>query len=139
MIQTQVGGLAIQILDARGGLISKHAKEGVKEMPREISLNDADIKVAHAMGIDPKAVAMLKYKFGKGGLASGVALLSLDGFLDTGLGTGSIPPTNPGRITDKGGVPVRTVVAPEDSDAEDLPGVGRPVRTIGVTFPSDRK
>ncbi len=46
---------------------------------------------------------------------SGVALLSMGkgGFLDTGLGTGPIPPTNPGRLTDQGGVPIRTIIEPE--------------------------
>ena len=41
-------------------------------------LNDADLRVAHAMGIDPKAVAFLKFRHGKGGLA-GVALFKADG------------------------------------------------------------
>jgi hypothetical protein len=75
MSGTQVGGLAIQIIDARGDLISRNARGGVNIM--SISLNAADIKVAHAMGIDPKAVAMLKYKHGAGGLAN-VALLGAD-------------------------------------------------------------
>jgi len=39
------------------------------------SLTDADIKVAHALGIEPKAVAMLKYTHGRKGLA-GVALFA---------------------------------------------------------------
>ena len=43
---------------------------------------------------------MIKYKHGKGGL-SGVALLGKGGYLDTGLGTGPIQATDPGRITAK--------------------------------------
>jgi hypothetical protein len=109
--------------------------EGVKKMPKEISLNDADIKVAHKMGIDLKTVARLKYQHGRGGL-SGVALLGKGGFLDTGLGTGPIPPTNPGRITDKGGVPVKTVIEPENSDDELVKDpAGLMVRPMRVIFP----
>ncbi|HXN85587.1 MAG TPA: hypothetical protein VN867_05925 [Candidatus Binataceae bacterium] len=114
-------------------------------MPNEISLNDADIRVARMMDIDPKAIARLKFQYGKGGLASGVALLSMDGFLDTGLGTGKIPPPDPGRLTDKGGVPIRTIIEPEDSDDETVGGpdgsAGRPRRAlynpgIGITYPN---
>ncbi len=106
-------------------------------MPTEISLNDADLKIARTIGIDLKAVARLKYKYGRGGL-SGVALLSMGkgGFLDTGLGTGPIPPTNPGRLTDKGGVPIRTIIEPEDSDDDEVRDpAGLLVRPMRVIFP----
>jgi hypothetical protein len=104
----------------------------------DISLNDADLKVAHANGIDPKAVARLKYKYGKGGLA-GVGLLSMGkgGFLDTGLGTGPIPPTNPGWLNDAPGVPIRTIVEPEDSDDELVKDpAGLLVKPMRVLFPN---
>ncbi len=78
-----VGGLAIQISDARGNLISRNAQEGVLKMSilgstDEHYLNDADIKVAHAMGIDPKAIAAVKYRHGRRGL-SGIPLIALHG------------------------------------------------------------
>jgi hypothetical protein len=75
MSGTQVGGVAIEILDARGGLISLNAREGGTGTVSTFCLNDDDIRVARAMAIDPKAVAMIKYKHGSGGLA-GVPLLS---------------------------------------------------------------
>ena len=135
MSAVQVGKFAIEIIDQKGSLVARNAQEG-KKMPNEISLNDADIRVARALGNDPKAVARLKYKYGKGGLASGVALLSMDGFLDTGLGTGPIPATNPGKITAKGGVGIRVVVEPENSDAEDVRrpdgSIGKPVQQLGI-------
>ena len=132
MSGTQVGGVWIELYDRQGN-ISRNANRGVNTV--DISLNDADLKVARAMAIDPKSVAMLKYKHGKGGLA-GVALFADDGRASSPFPpAGKFKPTNPGKITDDGGVPVRTVVEPEDSDSDDLPGIGRPVRTIGLTFP----
>ena len=48
-------------------------------MSTEFCLNDADLRVAHAMGIDPKAVANLKYAHGKGGLGLRFASFKADG------------------------------------------------------------
>jgi hypothetical protein len=130
---TQVGGFAIQILDARGGLISKNAKEG--NMSTECSLNDHDIRVAHAMGIDPKAVAMIKYKHGKGGLC-GIALFSEEKTNPYGAKISPIPPTNPGRLNDKPGAPIRTIIEPEDSDGELVRDpAGLLVKPMRVLFP----
>jgi hypothetical protein len=127
MSGTQVGGLAIQIVDATGNLIARNAqgKEG-NRMSTEHSLNDNDLKVAHAMGIDPKSVSRLKYRFGKGGL-SGVALLSKDTSSPYGTPSPNYKPTDPGDIDD------------DDSSAEadELPDpagiVGQPA---GVRFPN---
>jgi hypothetical protein len=140
MTGTQVGKYSIEIFDRTGNLIARNAQEGVKKMPREISLNDADIKFAHALGVDPKAVAMIKYKHGRGGL-SGVTLhagTGLDGF-----GYPSpfhpvkpAPATDPGKITEDGGVPVRTIVEPEDSDGETVKDpAGLLTRPMRVIFP----
>jgi hypothetical protein len=141
MIGTQVGGLAIEIIDQKGNLIARNAREGVKKMSTEISLNDADLKVARAMGIDAKSVARIKHEHGRGGL-SGIALHA-GGPLD-GFGYPSpfhpvkdAPATNPGRITKGGGVPVRTIIEPENSDDEDVKDpAGIITRPMRVLFPS---
>jgi hypothetical protein len=106
----------------------------------ERHLNDADLKVAHAMGIDPKAVTAMKSAHGKGGLA--VVALHTGTGLD-GFGYPSpfhpvkpVPPTNPGKITKDGGVPVKTIVEPEDSDDEMVRDpAGLLVRPMRVIFP----
>jgi hypothetical protein len=72
---TQIGGIAIQILDASGDLISKHAKEG--RTMSLIFLNSAEHAVAARMGLREDEVIAIK-AHGRGGL-SGIALLSLHG------------------------------------------------------------
>jgi hypothetical protein len=114
--------------------ISRNAKEGRVMSTDSLSLNDSDIRVAHAMGIDPKAVAMVKYKHGKRGLAG----VSLHG--GSGLPRSPFPPAksipgdtgiNPGDMDDE---LVKTVLEPENSDDEDVKDpagiVGPPMRVL---------
>jgi hypothetical protein len=133
-----IAGIAIQFIDNRGRLIARHAQGVEKKMSTfgrdEHSLNDADIRVARAMGNDLKAVANIKYKHGRRGLA-GVALHA-DGN-PYGAPALRYKQTDPGRITDEGGVPVRTIVEPEDSDAEMVKDpAGLIVRPARVLFPN---
>ncbi|MGA8643880.1 hypothetical protein [Candidatus Binatus sp.] len=134
MIGVCIGGIAIELYDRQGN-ISRNAKQQQGVNTVDISLNDSDIKVARNMGIDPKAVARLKYKHGKGGLA-GVALLGKGGYLGTGLGTGPIPPTDAGWLNDEPGVPIRDVREKENSDDEDVRrpdgSIGKPVQQLGI-------
>jgi hypothetical protein len=114
----QVGGIAIELYD-RHGKISRNAREG-KDMSTfsqdEYSLDTATIRVARSMGVDLKAAANLKYKFGKGGL-SGVALFSDERPTNPwGIKIRPVPPTNPGRLSD-------------DADEDDDPGV------ISIRYP----
>jgi hypothetical protein len=145
MRRVQVGRFAIQIIDHRSGnLIARHAQEKKEEnnMSTIHHLTEADIAVARALGVNLKDVSALKYAHGQGGL-NGVALLA-DERSKSPFGT--LPPkyvpTNPGLLTDEGGVPVRTIIEPEDSDSE------HPSRTlldpragveVGISFPSERK
>jgi hypothetical protein len=110
----------------------------------EHHMTEADLTVAKAMGNDLKAVAQMKYRHGKGGLA-GVALFAnapgSEPFPAGPRAKSPYPnapdwkPLKSGDETDEL-LRKKVVVAPENSDDEDLPGIGRPVRTIGVTFPS---
>jgi hypothetical protein len=139
-----VGGLAIEISDARGNLISRNAKEG-RVMSTfgpadERCLNDADLKVAHATGAGPKAVAAMKYRYGTRGLA-GVSLHEIIK-ADPTKHYPYLPPAkllpgdsglNPGDLD---GSLVRTVIEPENSDDQDVRRsdgtVGRPVQQLGM-------
>jgi hypothetical protein len=137
MTGTQVGGFSIELYDRQGN-ISRNAQEGgPKIMSTEISLNDADLRVARAMKIDAKSVARIKYKHGRGGL-SGVALHA-GGPLD-GFGYPSpFHPVKPAPSTDPGGLdskPVPTVIEPENSDDEMVRDpAGLLVRPMRVIFP----
>ena len=77
---------------------------------------------------------------------SGVALFSDERSNPYGVKIAPIPPTNPGALTDTGGVPIRTVVEPEDSDSEEVKDpagiITRPSRVLfpdGSTSISKRK
>ena len=114
MSQTCIGVL-LEL--ATGRVISRHAqKRG--NMKDEFSLNVADVKVARSMGIELKAVAHLKYKTGKGGLANR-ALSAADTSSPYGTPPPTYKPTDPGLIDDE-----------DDEDDEDEDN-----QTIGVVFP----
>jgi hypothetical protein len=121
MSGTQVGGVAIEIVDRKGNLIARHAQEG--RMNNRIFLNSAEHAVAARMGLRDDDVTALIGRHGRHGLV-GKALMDLD--------PGSAPfptgprakspffPDGPGWKPLKSGETTepRTVIEPEDSDDE---------------------
>ncbi|MGA6973803.1 MAG: hypothetical protein WBY93_19400 [Candidatus Binatus sp.] len=98
-------------------------------MSVEHSLNDNDIRVARALGVNLTDLARLKYTHGKSGLA-GIALHADQN--PYGAPALKYKPTDPGRNL---GPEPRTVVEPEDSDSEN------PTRVLydpvaGVVYPN---
>ena len=115
MSGTQIGGLAIAIIDREGNLIARHARGVNHKM--SVFLNDAERKVAAECGLSESEVIKIR-AHGKGGLA-GIAL-----FADSGLPAAPYPPArklpgntglNPGRLDDE---LVTTIIEPTDSDRE---------------------
>jgi hypothetical protein len=127
MSGTQVGGIFIGIFEnERGNKMSTPATQ---------SLTPAQRCVNAALGIADTEVATMIKRHGKGGLA-GVALFSEEKTNPYGVKIGPIPPTNPGALTDTGGVPIRTVIEPEDSDSEEVKDpAGVITRPSRVLFP----
>ena len=127
-MSTQVGGIFI-------GIFQNERGSHKMSTPATQSLTPAQRCVNAALGIADAEVATMIKRHGKGGL-SGVALFSEEKTNPYGVKIAPIPPTNPGRITDTGGAPIRTVIEPEDSDSEEVKDpAGVITRPSRVLFP----